>query len=795
MALLEPTEPIDSLNSGSPADPQAFVSQLLRRLSPHSIFSARQVLEDYPDLVHHHSCVLDLAYEEFCRLRDSGDTVSPTEFAARYPQIEQSLHRVIEFDQVLHQHPSLVESVPDEHWPTCGQTFCGCQLREQIGRGVLSRVFVAQQERLGNRRIVAKICARGEQEASLLGRLNHPAIAAVYSIDTDPATGLSLICMPYLTRVTLHHLVEVLGRRLPDSAPRVADISDIVTRLNSEDPAFPEASSANVPGKCTASFTELFLTWARDLAQALEVAHRNDVLHCDVKPGNVLLLPDLSVQLLDFNLASSASAADRIVGGTMPYMASEQLRQILSESGAAGTDDEDHLRRVCPATDVYGLSATLWQLATGAPPFGVAVDAGDRNAAANILLSRQMDGLTPESVSRAESVLPRSAVKLLQRGLDEDPRRRPQTALEMGELLQELLQDELQLASGMPESAVAERDRLLALPIEAIQSPDGFLRGNSGLLLMFAGLMTAAILLLWPSITQLAFDAEVNASSSLQDIALDPVVAAEELAVQQAMLFIQQHQFAAAREVLARFVLDGSSEQILFLDLYCESVLLKPPFKIAASSAPSISVGKQASAVEASAELLEEWNRVSAAWEAFSRSGIFRREAIVNAAAMQFEIGELGVTRQLLDELDASPGQFSAVDRMQLCMRLLSNAKDDSEHDVNKSQQVDLDILRQRRYATLSRFETWTLVRTLAWTFGAGVDLSNAELLEQRSELAGLIGASCGTTLEPIAFRPILFEKAVAGDSLLNSQISRVLASAKVQLSNQLPHLLVLPGQ
>ncbi len=99
------------------------------------------------------------------------------------------------------------------------------------------------------------------------------------------------------------------------------------------------------------------------MAEALDYAHRMRTFHRDVKPGNVLLTLDHGPQLLDFNLAESphsASQADAAMqGGTLPYMAPEQIEAFLNPQlwGQVGA-----------RADIYSLGLVLRELLTGQQP-------------------------------------------------------------------------------------------------------------------------------------------------------------------------------------------------------------------------------------------------------------------------------------------------------------------------------------------------------------------------------------------------------------------------------------------
>ncbi|MGE3314367.1 MAG: serine/threonine-protein kinase [Planctomycetaceae bacterium] len=97
--------------------------------------------------------------------------------------------------------------------------------------------------------------------------------------------------------------------------------------------------------------------WTIEGCNAIEHMHRQGIIHCDLKPGNLLLAEDGRVLVADFGLACSAIdavSADREIAGTAPFMAPEQV--------------SSHWGTISPRTDIYGLGAVLYSLLTGVTP-------------------------------------------------------------------------------------------------------------------------------------------------------------------------------------------------------------------------------------------------------------------------------------------------------------------------------------------------------------------------------------------------------------------------------------------
>jgi eukaryotic-like serine/threonine-protein kinase len=202
------------------------------------------------------------------------------------------------------------------------------ELHRRIGRGGMAEVSLARDQLL-DRPVAIKalfpefatdpsFVERFRREATAAANLNHPNIVGVY--DWGEAEGTYFIVMEYVDGRSLSEILRADGPLHPD---RVADVG-------------------------------------ADVAAALGFAHRNGVVHRDVKPGNVLVDQGGQVKVADFGIARAISASSDenltqagTVMGTATYFSPEQAR------GDA----------VDPRSDIYSLGCVLYELVVGRPPF------------------------------------------------------------------------------------------------------------------------------------------------------------------------------------------------------------------------------------------------------------------------------------------------------------------------------------------------------------------------------------------------------------------------------------------
>jgi serine/threonine protein kinase len=254
------------------------------------------------------------------------------------------------------------------------------RLERRLGVGGMATVQLAMDTRL-ERQVAVKLLAehlaedanfitRFRREALAAARLVHPNIVQVFDFGLDEATHRNFIVMEF---VDGQSCAEILRERGTLPAGEAVDI----------------------------------------LAQScrgLDYAHRNGVVHRDVKPGNLLCSRDRMVKLADFGIAKAAEQSDITkvgsVLGTAAYLAPEQAR-----GEPAG-----------PPSDLYALGVVAFQLMAGRLPY---------DAASLTDLARLQESGPPPRLDDLARDVPPSLAAAVARALHRDPERRYADAAEM----------------------------------------------------------------------------------------------------------------------------------------------------------------------------------------------------------------------------------------------------------------------------------------------------------------------------------------------------------------------------
>ena len=249
------------------------------------------------------------------------------------------------------------------------------RLIERIGKGAMGMVYAADDETMGRRVAVKVMMADLEQEpetrerfyreAKVTGQLVHRNIVTVYDIGEDH--GRPYIVMELLQGVPLG---EYLQR--------------------------PEARALDAK-----------LDLMRQICEGLEVAHERGVIHRDIKPNNLFVLPDGNLKILDFGvarLATSTLTAKGFLVGTPEYMSPEQ---------AMG-------RPVDARSDVFSAASVFYFILTNRAPFGTSDLPKVLNAVMFNPPAPFTEGEAPEALGR-----------VLLKALEKDPDRRQRSCAEM----------------------------------------------------------------------------------------------------------------------------------------------------------------------------------------------------------------------------------------------------------------------------------------------------------------------------------------------------------------------------
>lgn len=170
------------------------------------------------------------------------------------------------------------------------------------------------------------------------------------------------------------------------------------------------------------SYVDWILQVGIELADALAFAHAEGICHSDIKPSNVLITENGHAKLFDFNLSFSEDSERGFAGGTVPYMAPEQLQAAVKSSNG-------HIDSVDERADLFQLGATLYQLFCGQLPFGPLPTEQPISETAEVLRERQRHG--PQSLRKLNQYVDAKLGRVIERCLAFDPDERPQSAHEL----------------------------------------------------------------------------------------------------------------------------------------------------------------------------------------------------------------------------------------------------------------------------------------------------------------------------------------------------------------------------
>ncbi|MGK0441277.1 MAG: serine/threonine-protein kinase [Pseudohongiellaceae bacterium] len=263
------------------------------------------------------------------------------------------------------------------------------QIQRELGRGAMGIVYLGIDPKI-SRQVAIKtlnynafeeadleeVKQRFFREAEAAGRLTHPNIVTIFDVGEEP--DLSFIAMDYIAGETLReHITTENLLTIPLVFQLVAQVAD-----------------------------------------ALDYAHHLHIVHRDIKPGNLLYNPEnQQVKVADFGLArivdNSRTKTGSILGSPI-YMSPEQLKG----------------HKATPASDIYSLGASLYQLLTGQPPY-------NGESIADLAYKIVNEKFTNAREIRKE--LPASATRIINKAMAKDADKRYENAAAMATALRNAL--------------------------------------------------------------------------------------------------------------------------------------------------------------------------------------------------------------------------------------------------------------------------------------------------------------------------------------------------------------------
>ena len=279
------------------------------------------------------------------------------------------------------------------------------KILENVGGGGMADVYKAHDQLL-DRAVAVKVLhaqfandkefiEKFHREAKGAAKLTHPNIVNIYDVGEDE--GSHFIVMEYVGGKTLKEYIQQQGFLDPAEAVRIA----------------------------------------KEIAGALEAAHKNNLVHCDIKPHNILVMDDGHIKVTDFGIARAVSSSTMTYGGdvmgSVHYFSPEQ---------AKGSS-------ITTKSDVYSLGVVLYEMLTGTLPF---------NGETSVSIALKHLQEVPVSIRQIKPSVPPVLAAIVEKAMNKEPMMRPDST----ELYMDLEQAQAMLGGKTPMAA------------NTVQAPDPF---------------------------------------------------------------------------------------------------------------------------------------------------------------------------------------------------------------------------------------------------------------------------------------------------------------------------------
>jgi serine/threonine protein kinase/tetratricopeptide (TPR) repeat protein len=405
--------------------------------------------------------------EEYLAALQTGDRPDREKFLAQYPGLADKLTPLLDGLEFVHQvAPQLrsgdtYSSAEHESKSTAPASLGDYRIIREVGRGGMGVVYEAEQISL-SRRVALKVLpfaavmdprrlARFRNEAQAAATLTHQYIVPVYAVGS--AQGVHYYAMQFIEGCTLADMIEQLRQaagKTTDKSPAsqslavkqlAAGLTNGIVAVRSagnlplampprplpapsaETARSVQAAISTENSYASTHYVRTVTELALQIAEALDYAHRQGVVHRDIKPGNLLLDMQGNPWITDFGLARIENDTNLTMTGDLVGT----LRYMSPEQALAQRVIVDH------RTDIYSFGVTFYELLTLEPVFA---------ASGRQELLRDIAFREPSPMRKHQRGIPADLETIVMKAMAKNPAERYATAQEMAEDLRRQLADQ-----------------------------------------------------------------------------------------------------------------------------------------------------------------------------------------------------------------------------------------------------------------------------------------------------------------------------------------------------------------